>query len=93
MGLRPRGDPETLGAAAAAKLGEAGSTLLAGTLLDDGDLGGTDAPADMRAHVIGYLRAHLDDPQLSRSSIAAAHHCRPAPSTGCSRTSPGRSAA
>ena len=66
--------PETLGAAAAAKLGEAGSTLLAGTLLDDGDLGGTDAPADMRAHVIGYLRAHLDDPQLSRSSIAAAHH-------------------
>ena len=66
--------PETLGAAAAAKLGEAGSTLLAGTLLDDGDLGGTDAPADMRAHVIGYLRAHLDDPQLSRSSIAAVHH-------------------
>ena len=66
--------PETLGAAAAAKLGEAGSTLLAGTLLDDGDLGGTDAPADMRAHVIGYLRAHLDDPELSRSSIAAAHH-------------------
>jgi AraC-like DNA-binding protein len=66
--------PGPLGAAAAAKLGEAGSTLLAGTLLDDGDLGGTDAPADMRAHVIGYLRAHLDDPQLSRSSIAAAHH-------------------
>ena len=28
----------------------------------------------MRAHVIGYMRAHLDDPQLSRSSIAAAHH-------------------
>lgn len=64
------------GAAAAAKLGEAGSTLLAGTLLDDGDLAGADADAadDMRAHVIGYMRAHLDDPQLSRAGIAAAHH-------------------
>ena len=66
--------PGPLGAAAAAKLGEAGSTLLAGTLLDDGDLAGTDAGDDMRAHVIGYVRAHLDDPRLSRSSIAAAHH-------------------
>jgi AraC-like DNA-binding protein len=62
------------GAAAAAKLGEAGSTLLAGTLLDDGDLVGSDAADGMRAHVIGYVRAHLDDPALSRSSIAAAHH-------------------
>jgi transcriptional regulator GlxA family with amidase domain len=26
------------------------------------------------AHVIGYVRAHLSDPGLSRSSIAAAHH-------------------
>ena len=62
------------GAAAAAKLGEAGSTLLACTLLDDGDLAGSAAADDMRAHVIGYMRAHLDDPQLSRSSIATAHH-------------------
>jgi AraC-like DNA-binding protein len=61
-------------AAAAAKLGEAGSTLLVGTLLDDGDLAGADAADDMRAHVIGYVRAHLDDPQLSRSSIAASYH-------------------
>lgn len=45
------------GAAAAAKLGEAGSTLLVGTLLDDGDLVGADAADDMRAHVIGYVRA------------------------------------
>ena len=66
-----RGHP---GAAAAAKLGEAGSTLLAGTLLDDGDLAHADAADDMRAHVIGYVRAHLSDPGLSRSSIAAAHH-------------------
>ena len=62
------------GAAAAAKLGEAGSTLLAGTLLDDGDLAGADAADDMRAHVIGYVLAHLDDPRLSRAGIAAAHH-------------------
>jgi len=62
------------GAAAAAKLGEAGSTLLAGTLLDDGNLSGTDAADDLRSHVIRYVRAHLDDPRLSRSSIAAAHH-------------------
>ena len=66
--------PGTAGAAAAAKLGEAGSTLLAGTLLDDGDLAGTDAAGDMRAHVIRHVRAHLGDPRLSRSSIAAAHH-------------------
>jgi AraC-like DNA-binding protein len=65
--------PGTLGAAAAAKLGEAGSTLLAGTLLDDGDLAGSDAAGDMRAHVIRYVRAHLDDPRLSRAGIAAAH--------------------
>jgi len=65
------------GAAAAAKLGEAGSTLLAGLLLDDGDVAGTDAPGDMRAHVTGYVRAHLGDPRLSRSSIAAAHHMSP----------------
>jgi AraC-like DNA-binding protein len=66
--------PGNLGEAAAAKLGEAGATLLAGTLLDDGDLAGTEAADDMRAHVIRYVRAHLDDPQLSRVGIAAAHH-------------------
>lgn len=67
------------GSAAAAKLGQAGSTLLAGTLLDDGDLAGADADAaaDLRAHVVGYVRAHLDDPRLSRSSIAAAHRMSP----------------
>jgi AraC-like DNA-binding protein len=62
------------GPAAAAKLGEAGSTLLAGTLLDDGDLAHADAADDMRAHIVRYVRAHLSDPGLARSSIAAAHH-------------------
>jgi transcriptional regulator GlxA family with amidase domain len=28
-------------------------------------------------HVTGYVRAHLGDPRLSRSSIAAAHHLSP----------------
>jgi len=67
-------EPGPPGAAAAAKLGEAGSTLLAGTLLDDGDLAATDAADDMRAHVIRFVRAHLDDPRLSRAGIADAHH-------------------
>ena len=65
------------GAAAAVKLGEAGSTLLAGTLLDDGSLAGTDAADSLRAHVVAYVRAYLSDPRLSRSSIAAAHHMSP----------------
>jgi len=68
------GHPGTLGEAAAAKLGAAGSTLLAGTLLDDGDLAHADAADDLRAHVIRYVRAHLSDPRLSRAGIAAAHH-------------------
>jgi AraC-like DNA-binding protein len=62
------------GSAVAVKLGEAGSTLLASTLLGDGDLAARDAADDLRAHVIRYIRTHLADPQLSRSSIAAAHH-------------------
>jgi AraC-like DNA-binding protein len=65
--------PAQPGSAATAKLGEAGSTLLASTLLDDGDLAGTDAADELRAHLIRYIRAHLADPRLSRSSIAAAH--------------------
>jgi AraC-like DNA-binding protein len=65
------------GPAAAVKLGEAGSTLLAGTLLDDGSLAGTDAADGLRAHVVAYVRAYLGDPRLSRSSIAAAHHMSP----------------
>jgi AraC-like DNA-binding protein len=60
--------------AAALKLGEAGSTLLAGTLLQDGDLAGLHAPDDLREHVTGYIRAQLGDPRLSRLAIAAAHH-------------------
>jgi AraC-like DNA-binding protein len=59
---------------AAAKIGEAGASLLAGTLADDGNLAARDAHEDLRRHVIAYIRSHLDDPRLSRSNIAAAHH-------------------
>jgi transcriptional regulator GlxA family with amidase domain len=64
------------GLAAAVKLGQAGSTLLAGTLLDDGDLTAA-AADDLRGHVAGYVRAHLDEPGPCRSRIAAAHHMSP----------------
>ena len=35
------------------------------------------AADDLRGHVVGYVRAHLDEPGLCRSSIAAAHHMSP----------------
>jgi AraC-like DNA-binding protein len=63
--------------AAAARLGEAATSLLAGTLADDGDLAAGDAAGDLREHVIAYVRAHLGDPRLSRGSLAAAHHMSP----------------
>jgi hypothetical protein len=81
------------GAAAAAKLGEAGSTLLAGLLLDDGDLTGAGAPGDMRAHVTGYVRAHLGEPGCPGPASPRRITCHPGRWTGCSRTSRGRSAA
>ena len=40
-------------------------------------MAGTDAADGLRAHVVGYVRAHLGDPRLSRSSIAAAYHMSP----------------
>jgi AraC-like DNA-binding protein len=63
--------------AAAARLGEAATSLLAGTLADDGDLAAGDAADDLREHVIAYMHAHLDDSRLSRGSVAAAHHMSP----------------
>ena len=60
--------------AVATRLGEAAASLLAGTLADDGDLAAGDAADDLREHIIAYVHAHLDDPQLSRGSVAGAHH-------------------
>jgi len=58
----------------AARIGEAGAHLLAGTLAQDGNLAAHDAPADLRNHVIAYIRSRLEDPRLTRGSVAAAHH-------------------
>jgi AraC-like DNA-binding protein len=63
--------------AAAARLGEAATSLLAGTLADDGDQAVGDAADDLRQHITAYIRAHLDDPHLSRSRLAAAHRMSP----------------
>jgi AraC-like DNA-binding protein len=60
--------------AVATRLGDAAASLLAGTLADDGNLAAGDAADDLRDHVIAYVHAHLHDPQLSRGSVAAAHH-------------------
>lgn len=65
------------GPALAGKLGEAGACLLSGTLAEDGDIAIQDATEAMRDHVMAYIRAHLGDPRLSRTAIAAAHHMSP----------------
>jgi AraC-like DNA-binding protein len=62
---------------AAFRLGEAGASLLAGVLADDGGAAAGSASAELRAHVITYIRSHLDDPHLSRGTIAAAHGMSP----------------
>lgn len=63
--------------AAAFKVGRAGSSLLVGTLIDCDDLAADAAADGLRSHIKSYIRAHLDDPHLSRTSIAAAHHMSP----------------
>jgi len=63
--------------AAAGKLGEAGACLLAGSLTGNGDAvvqGGTAMP---RERVTVYIRTRLEDPRLSRATIAAAHRMSP----------------
>jgi AraC-like DNA-binding protein len=68
---------DSVDAAAAGKLGEAGAYLLAGSLADgrpsalDGDAG------FFIDRLMGYIRARLEDPRLSRTTIAAAHHMSP----------------
>ncbi|HEY6493630.1 MAG TPA: helix-turn-helix domain-containing protein [Trebonia sp.] len=65
------------GPGAAGRLGEAASCMLAGVLTQEGDAaaaGGNDA---VRDRVAAYIRARLDDPRLSRASVAAAHRMSP----------------
>lgn len=65
---------------AAERLGEAGLHLVAGALSSSsrpvGEAGAAAADA-ARLRVLAYIRAHLDDPDLSHSQIAAAHHIAP----------------
>jgi AraC-like DNA-binding protein len=68
---------DAVGPAASGMLDEAGVCLLAGTLTSNGDAtaaSGNDAVRDL---VLAYVRAHLEDPGLSRATVAAAHHMSP----------------
>lgn len=66
-----------LGPVAAERLGEAGIHFIAGTLSETAPAG-SDAAADaMRMRVFSYVRAHLDDPDLSHARVAAVHRMAP----------------
>jgi AraC-like DNA-binding protein len=64
-------------ATAAGKLGEAGACLLAGSLTGDGDAAAASGIPVLRDRVTAYIRARLEDPRLSRTTIAAAHRMSP----------------
>lgn len=64
-------------ATAAGKLGEAGACLLAGSLAGDGDTAAAGGTQVLRDRVMAYIRDRLDEPSLSRASIAAAHRMSP----------------
>ena len=63
--------------AAAGRLGEAGACLLAGSLAGDGDAAAEAGTQVLRERVLAYVRARLEDPRLSRATIAAAHRMSP----------------
>jgi AraC-like DNA-binding protein len=62
---------------AAGKLGEAGVCLLAGTLTGTGDAAVVSGTEVLRERVMAYIRARLEDPRLSRATVAAAHQMSP----------------
>jgi AraC-like DNA-binding protein len=63
--------------AAASRLGEAGLHLIAGTLSEAAPLDKPGAADALRLQILGYVRSHLTDPDLSHSHVAAAHHMAP----------------
>jgi AraC-like DNA-binding protein len=63
--------------AASGMLDEAGACLLAGTLTSDGDRAAASGHDAVRNQVLGYIRTHLEDPRLTRATVAAAHHMSP----------------
>jgi AraC-like DNA-binding protein len=65
---------EAIGLSAAERLGEAGLQLVAGTLSESGLRKGNAYEDAARMRVLAYIRAHLDNPQLSHATVAAAHH-------------------
>ena len=64
-------------AAAAGKLGEAGACLLAGSLAGDGGAAAAGGTQVLRDRVMAYIRDRLEDPRLSRTTVAAAHRMSP----------------
>ncbi|WP_326946762.1 helix-turn-helix domain-containing protein [Amycolatopsis sp. NBC_01307] len=62
-------------AAAASRLGDAGLSLLAGTLTEHVSV--DEIPDALRARVLDHVQRHLDDPRLSRATVAAAHGMSP----------------
>jgi AraC-like DNA-binding protein len=68
---------DSVESAAAGKLGEAGACLLAGSLTGNGDAVVQGGTAMLRERVTAYIRARLEDPRLSRATIAAAHRMSP----------------
>ena len=56
------------------RLGEAGLHLVAGTLTEAASPPGEEAADAQRMQILEYVRAHLAEPGLTHSRVAAAHH-------------------
>jgi AraC-like DNA-binding protein len=63
--------------ASADRLGEAGLHLVAATLSESALMAHEDTADALRLQILGYIRAHLADPDLSHNQVAAAHHLAP----------------
>ena len=67
----------TIGRGPAERLGEAGLHLVAGALSGALPTDGAAVADAVRLQVLAYVRAHLEDPELSHARVAAAHHMAP----------------
>jgi AraC-like DNA-binding protein len=65
---------ESIHTAAATRLGEAGLHLIAGTLTEAAAPNADETADALRLQILGYVRTHLTDPDLSHAHVAAAHH-------------------
>ena len=74
-------DQVAVGAHSLAHAMEAGACQLAGTLTGHGDtiadIGARAGSDAVRDQVVGYIRASLGDPRLSRTTVAAEHRMSP----------------